>query len=63
MKNTELIRELLTTVKVIAVVGFSNNRARPSNRVGRYMHGNGYKVYGINPGLENKEVDNLLSKF
>lgn len=53
------IEEILNTNKVIAVVGFSDNHSRPSNRIGRYLLGNGFKVYGVNPKLENREVDEI----
>lgn len=53
------IEEILNTYKVIAVVGFSDNHSRPSNRIGRYLLGNGFKVYGVNPKLGNREVDEI----
>jgi uncharacterized protein len=53
------IKEILEQAKIIAVVGFSDNHSRPSNRIGRYLHGNNYKVYGVNPRLHNKDVDEI----
>lgn len=32
---------------------------RPSNRIARYMDGNDYKVYGINPRLGGKVIDEI----
>lgn len=54
--TNKYIKNLLTESKIIAVVGFSDNFSRPSNRIGRYLHGNGYKVFGINPKLEKKTI-------
>lgn len=57
--NRMSIGEILKSNTVIAIVGFSDNHTRPSNRIGRYLLGNGYNVYGINPKLENKIVDEI----
>ena len=59
MKNPNIIKEILSSYNTIAIVGFSQNRTRPSNRIGRYMKGNGYKVYGVNPVLDNMEIDEI----
>jgi predicted CoA-binding protein len=48
---TEYIRGILQGVKVIAMVGASNNEVRPSNLVMRYLQGKGYEVIPVNPGL------------
>lgn len=53
------IEKILTDCNIVAIVGFSDNHTRPSNRIGRYLLGNGYKVYGINPRLSNREVDEI----
>jgi len=53
------IKNILTNNKIIAVVGFSDNQHRPSNRIARYMQGNGYKVFGVNPRLGGKTVDEI----
>ena len=45
-------KHLLDNAKVIAVVGLSDNSNRPSNRIGRYLQGQGYKVVPVNPLLE-----------
>lgn len=55
----KLITDIFNNHKNVAVVGFSDNRTRPSNRVGRYLQGNGFKVYGVNPKLENSIVDEI----
>lgn len=53
------IEKILTEYNVVAIVGFSDNHSRPSNRIGRYLYGNGFKVYGVNPKLKDKEVDEI----
>ena len=45
-------KQLLDNAKVIAVVGLSDNPERPSNRIGRYLQDQGYKVVPVNPLLE-----------
>jgi len=53
------LKNILNNNKTIAVVGFSDNPQRPSNRIGRYLHANGYKVYGVNPRLAGKTVNDI----
>jgi uncharacterized protein len=57
LNNTALIDEILHKVKIIAVVGMSNNPARDSHHVGMYLAGNGYRVLPVNPAL--KEIAGL----
>jgi predicted CoA-binding protein len=47
MSNTT---DLLRKYRVIAVVGLSPNRMRPSNGVSQYMKSQGYRVIPVNPG-------------
>ena len=54
------LNEIFNDCKVIAIIGFSENPARPSNRIGRYLKGNLYTVYGVNPELEGKSVDGII---
>lgn len=49
------LRDILTTNRVIAVVGYSDNPVRVSNRIGGYLKQAGYKVYAVNPTV--KQVD------
>ena len=43
------ISELLRKSRVIAVVGLSNKRARPSYGVAEYMQQQGYRIIPVNP--------------
>jgi predicted CoA-binding protein len=44
------IRALLTSVRTIAVVGWSPNPDRPSHRVAAFLAARGYRVIPVNPG-------------
>ncbi|MBS1552906.1 MAG: CoA-binding protein [Bacteroidetes bacterium] len=55
------VKEILSNAKTIAVIGFSDNPSRPSNRIGRYLVSNKYTVYGVNPKLEGKITDSIYS--
>ena len=50
----DAIGELLKSSRVIAVVGLSSNRMRPSYGVAEYMRNAGYKIIPVNPN--EKEV-------
>jgi len=50
------MRTLLASAKVIAVVGLSPNPGRPSHQVARYLHEQGYKLYGVNPRCGDDQV-------
>jgi predicted CoA-binding protein len=47
---------LLADVKIIALVGASENPDRPSHRVMRFLQEKGYRVIPVNPGLAGKEL-------
>lgn len=44
------IREILTSVKTIALVGWSPKPDRPSHRVAAFLAARGYRVIPVNPG-------------
>lgn len=46
-------KEILQSSRVVAMVGASDNRDRPSNRVFRYLRDNGYRVIPVNPALKD----------
>ena len=48
-------RQLLTTAKVIAVVGHSDRPYRTSYQIARFLRRTGYTVYAVNPTIT--EID------
>ncbi|RDI59810.1 hypothetical protein DES45_10365 [Microvirga subterranea] len=52
----DYIRGILQSVKTIALVGASQNQARPSWIVMKYLLDRGYDVIPINPGLAGGEL-------
>lgn len=51
-----VIRDLLTSAHLIAVVGASPNAARPVYGVMRYLIASGYRVMPVNPGHAGHEI-------
>jgi predicted CoA-binding protein len=47
--SDEYLRDILTSVKTIAVVGASPRPQRPSHGVMRYLQGEGYRAIPVNP--------------
>jgi predicted CoA-binding protein len=50
--NAAVVDEMLGRAKTIAVVGMSDKTWRASNRIGRYLAANGYRVLAVNPTLK-----------
>jgi len=50
------LRDVLTTTKVVAVVGVSPNPVRPSYYVARYLGLKGFTVIPVNPGHAGGEI-------
>ena len=48
---TAYIRDILNSVRIIAMVGASANDVRPSHFVMKYLIDKGYRVIPVNPGL------------
>jgi uncharacterized protein len=53
------IRDILTSVKTIAMVGASANSSRPSYFVLKYLSARGYTMLPINPGLAGQTLFDL----
>jgi|SRR5580658_3533272 predicted CoA-binding protein len=53
MNEPSLIREILDTVKTIAVVGLTNKEGRASLGVSRFMQSRGYRIIPVNPQIES----------
>ena len=56
MNEPGLIREVLgaptkANPRAIAVIGLSDNPAKPSHYVSAYMQQHGYKIYPVNPSI------------
>jgi uncharacterized protein len=50
MSDDATIRQILTSARVIAVVGWSPKPDRPSHRVAEFLARRGYRVIPVNPG-------------
>jgi predicted CoA-binding protein len=50
------LREILTSVKTIAVVGWSAKPDRPSHSVARYLAAKGFRVIPVNPGHAGQDA-------
>lgn len=55
INDNDSLRQLLEDAKVIAVVGHSDKPSRTSYRIAQYLRAAGYKVYPVNPTVD--EID------
>ena len=54
--SDDLLRDILRTVRTIAVVGISANPDRPSHYVAKFLQDKGYRVIPVNPGLAGQTL-------
>ena len=54
--SDDAIRQILTGVRTIALVGLSANPARDSNGVFGFLLKHGYRAVGVNPGLAGRMI-------
>ncbi len=52
MESTVVITEMLSNARNIAVLGMSDKPFRASHNIGRYLAEHGYRVFPVNPALE-----------
>jgi hypothetical protein len=55
INDNDSLRHILEEAKVIAVVGHSDKPHRTSYRIAQYLRNAGYKVYPVNPTVD--EID------
>lgn len=53
VEDSDTLRDILTSAKVIAVVGYSAKPYRTSNQIGGFLKRAGYKVYAVNPTVDS----------
>lgn len=56
MTEDDLMRDILTQAKTIAVVGLGPKPDRPAYGVAEYLQDAGYAILPINPGHAGKEI-------
>ena len=57
MNDLGVIADLLTSPRVIGLVGYSLDPSRPSNSVARYLRSQGFRVIPVNPQLQGATVE------
>ncbi|MBJ6136450.1 CoA-binding protein [Marinobacter litoralis] len=56
VENDQDLRDILTSVHTIALVGASEKTSRPAHEVMEYLQNQGYRIIPVNPRLEGKQV-------
>ncbi|HXM00103.1 MAG TPA: CoA-binding protein [Rhizomicrobium sp.] len=54
--SDDLIKSILRSTKVIAMVGASGNEMRPSYFAMKYLLAKGFVIHPVNPGMAGKEI-------
>jgi len=54
--SDDMIKAILRSTKVIAMVGASGNEMRPSYFAMKYLLAKGFTIHPINPGMAGKEI-------
>ena len=57
MNDLGVIVDLLTSPRVIALLGYSLDPSRPSNSVARYLRSQGFRIIPVNPQLHGDTVE------
>ena len=57
MNELGLAEHLLSSSKIIAVVGYSLDPTRPSNSVSRYLRSQGFRIVPVNPLLRGAVIE------
>ena len=57
-KSNDNIKEILKKIETIAIVGASDKPERDSFKVMQFLIERGYKIFPINPNLQNKIILN-----
>ncbi|SEN59866.1 hypothetical protein SAMN04488103_10649 [Gemmobacter aquatilis] len=55
-QTDDALRQILTTTRVIALVGWSPKADRPSHRVAAFLKARGYRVIPVNPGQAGQQA-------
>jgi predicted CoA-binding protein len=62
-ENEEARREVLIHSPVIAIVGRSNDHYYSSYQVGEYLEQQGYRVYNVNPNVDEIDGDTVYDSL
>ncbi len=54
--SDDVVKDILGSMKRIAVVGFSAKEDRASHGIARFLQGQGFEVIGVNPLLVGQDV-------
>lgn len=56
IKSKDKLKSVLKYINSIAIIGASANSDRDSFKVMEYLISSGYKVFPVNPNLQNKKI-------